>query len=254
MTYNRVFSLSLLSILLVGCGGNSGSSPTPANPEPNPPTQPEPPVTQPEPPVEPKAAAACFNDALFKVGSVYDLEYTLKGDRIEKFQRQVLKEQSYLGQEAVVIKEAIGDTTYYFGVNIEEKSVELIARNDDVATTQYQPALKTQFNLEVNEKYQQSYTVLKQSNETREETVYEETYTFNAIEEIAVPAGRFKACRYELVSDITPPSGLTYRLEATFWYGVENGLLLRNTINGDTVKLLEHATINGKPINSLNGT
>lgn len=77
---------------------------------------------------------------------------------------------------------------------------------------------------------------------------YLQTFTFDALETVAVPAGTFPgACRVLTRTEVSGDFGREVS-SSTNWYAARSGVLLRSIGNNGVTSVLQSATFNGAPV------
>ena len=192
-------------------------------------------------------ASVCFNEGLYKNGTEYILTRRVGEGSNVKTNFEVMRD-IYRGGDAILIrskKETSADVTNtYVGIDINEKSHFVLGRITPRNRTDYKPALLSVFDLNKGESYSQTVTRFDSDSDSDSDSVYDRTITFKGFETVTVPAGEFKACKFESDIFVTKNNGLRERIRLETWYAVEYGVQLKEIENG-VITTLINAFING---------
>lgn len=91
-------------------------------------------------------------------------------------------------------------------------------------------------------------TFLDSRNNSSTRLNYQQSFTFDAIETVTVPAGTFpNACRVLTRMEVTGDFGRDVST-STDWYAARSGVLLRSIDNNGVTSVLQSATFNGAPV------
>ncbi|WP_156966499.1 hypothetical protein [Algiphilus aromaticivorans] len=204
------------------------------------------------------SAAACFNPVLWQDGTEYTISSreTEGGAFVGEFTSDftVFTDSSFEGRPAtrVFVEDTgtgVADANEYFQIDFARPSVNAIADenlqgSDDSFVSD--PGDLLRFDLDPGDAYTFSSVFTEGGGEPDPFTA---TVTYVGRETIAVPAGTFETCRFDLASD----DG--YAL--TEWYGVGNGIEIaeESADPGEplTREVLLFAEINGEPIGQAPG-
>ena len=121
--------------------------------------------------------------------------------------------------------------------------------------TDIDPGILSRFNLNAGESYNDSYTTTVTttvntggfgSSTQTTETDTTRTVRYVGRQTVSVPAGTFETCRFDSTSTTTF-NGESSTSSSTDYFGVGNGILIKNESGGDMTEL-QSATINGAAI------
>ena len=198
-------------------------------------------------------ASVCFNDALYQVGAEYSFVMKEGSDPVDIESFEVMDVAQYKGQEAIRVYDKTNNYNEYISVDSSNKSHTLLGVIDGDPGPNlekyYSPGLKTKFDLNAGESYEQTYTMIEHDPLNPGDTVYDSVVKFVGIETITVPAGTYKTCKFEDKSTVTSSDGVTEADNTTTWYAVEHGIVVKNKVDDvDDDLVLVEASINGVKI------
>ncbi|KAA1191913.1 hypothetical protein F0M18_10325 [Pseudohalioglobus sediminis] len=219
-------------------------------------------------------AMACFNPELLSQGTQASIEYRVstpgEPDLNTTWEQVVVGRRNFNGQSATRIVtqfevfvdgiRAQAELSAYVQVNQSAKRVkqlgtELEASAQGVTLTTvvtHTPYSLFRFDLTPGESYQDNYTSVVELNSPafppgfsqRQEFRFRDTYTYLGQESVTVPAGTYRACRWELVSR---GGGETVTTEV--WIDVKSGVTIRERgSDGSGLEMLRGSTLNGSRI------
>lgn len=211
--------------------------------------------------------SVCFNRALVQEGGGFESRYRSpdgRGGFLYTNYDQVISGQGRFqgntGRRALIIQETEGDPGSYaeseliIGVNGGSDRVRHFGLRTQVSRPQainsvhgYTPFKLVRWDLAAGDGFVQQYASSVQQDGFSSEKDVVLTTRYLGTEDIEVPAGRFNACRVEEVFEETDPSGVTTSTSHTLWYGVGNGMLLREWSDSTEVELVS-ARVNGKAL------
>lgn len=213
------------------------------------------------------ALSACFNPAVLQQGARVvtrsrtrgpDGNFTTDTDQVVdgtgtfagNAATRVVLEVELSGEEG-----GSGTATNFLNINFNNRRVRQFGsevRTDGppeiTITTTFSPFELMRFDLAPGQSYNQSYNIRTENSFRPDlETFRELSTSYLGRETITVPAGRFDTCRIEQQVTDTNSFGQPLRSTDTFWFGVGNGLVIREIVEGQTTELVS-ARINGSSI------
>jgi hypothetical protein len=215
-------------------------------------------------PILTENASACYNAARLQPGTRLETTYEssitgVPGSQLTYSDEFIDGSATFEGQSVTRSTTEISSDDFsssvqnYFQVDDAQLRVTYLGSDStdsfgSIARQTYEPGLLTRLDLAPGESYSQivtsSVTVQSSGIELPPSvSELEQTVTYIGVQEITVPAGTFKACRFEF-DIVTRTEGLEFESYLTVWHAVGSGVLLRDRGDGAETVLVE-GTLNG---------
>lgn len=215
-------------------------------------------------------AGQCFNADLFKNGTETDLTYT-EGSKTIRYNLEVT---SSTGADPAVVSGQSTETGGTQEIQSTFESTYSIDSTDKILTyfgysknstapsgilekVEYEPkdnndldeGFIVQFDMDPADTLDQYYQTFKTdiSNGVAATNPVETsgvTTTYVGDQDLVISSKKLKACRFESLESVTT-STATFSRTFIEWYGVDTGILLKRTVDGEVVKLLTEGSLDG---------
>ncbi|OAN17967.1 hypothetical protein A3K86_03345 [Photobacterium jeanii] len=214
----KLLPLAIMIGITAGCGGSGGSDEAP-----------EPKVT----------ASSCFNAELYTVGRKVEVQTKENGQLEETMVLSNLGHEMYRGENVLhqQAKSKSGKTfSLYLMIDEGSKTQTTVGLAADGVDAYYKPGKLDKFALSQGESYEQVLTMVSSMGEV----VTNNKTTFKGIETVKVPAGEFRACKFEEQMSITQIDGSQTQSINNKWYAVDKGYLVKQSEKNSLSELVSY--------------
>lgn len=219
-------------------------------------------------------AASCFSDSLIKKGNRLEFVYrTTSGFGGPPIESEtilfVTGNSKFKGKKAIEVESestttesgisSTGISTSYFQVDKSKKHVTNIGGFAEVysdgqlqgtSEIRYKPGQLFRYDLKPGQSYVSRYKITSKTETpqgTFKDTIKNKVKTkFLGVENVRVPAGKFKACKFK-ATVTTTQQGFDFSSERTYWQATKTGLEVKS-MGGGSKTVLVSGTLNDKKL------
>ena len=223
------------------------------------------PVLEGDGPIDEVNATACYNQELLQPGTRFEAIYE---SVVDGFADQTAHDQFVDGAAMFNGQDVIQTTTTFESLSRDESSTAKSYYTVDAAQKRitnvgaestdsfggsgvqiFDPGQLFRYDLKPGQSFNQVVTVESiqefEGQEFSSVSELEQTVTYVGVQEITVPAGTYRACRFE-ITGISRFEGQEFESSLTIWNAEGSGVLLRDAdASGDFSTSLVEGTLNG---------
>ncbi|WP_432459659.1 TapB family protein [Agarivorans sp. QJM3NY_25] len=194
-------------------------------------------------------ASICFNEDLYELGATQTISMVAQDGSIETSLTKVIEETTYRSQPALLAQTTennVTDNAYLF-IDEGNKEQIMLGETDNANENElsYTPGTSMRFDVDKGDIHRQTITmIVNNSSGVDQEFVINISSEFQGFENITVPAGSFKTCKFEQNYSMTLPDGSPADSKAIIWYAANYGVEVQVSNDGTISKLVE-AELNG---------